>query len=111
MAKRVRIIAPLLVVALLAAGGYWWWSGRATAAGAGSLSGSGTIEAEDVLITAEVSGRVQELLVDEGQEVRAGQTLVQLDSALLAAQRDQAEAAVAVAAANLALVKAGTRPE
>lgn len=111
MAKRARIIAPLLVVALLAAGGYWWWSGRATAASAGSLSGSGTIEAEDVLITAEVSGRVQELLVDEGQEVRAGQTLVQLDSALLAAQRDQAEAAVAVAAANLALVKAGTRPE
>ena len=64
-----------------------------------------------MLITSEVSGRVQSLLVDEGQEVTAGQTLAKLDPALLEAQRDQAAAAVAVAEANLALLKAGSRPE
>ena len=64
-----------------------------------------------MLITSELSGRVQSLLVDEGQEVTAGQTLAKLDPALLEAQRDQAAAAVQVAEANLALLKAGTRPE
>ena len=106
MHNRAKIIGPILVLALLVGGGYWWWSQRANAAGAGALSGSGTIEAEDVLITSEVAGRVQSLLVDEGQEVTAGQTLAKLDPALLEAQRDQAAAAVAVAEANLALLKA-----
>src|SRR4051794_32282885 len=111
MHKRARIIGPILLLALLAGGGYWWWNQSASANGAGALSGSGTIEAEDVLITSEVAGRVQSLLVDEGQEVTAGQTLAKLDPALLEAQHDQAAAAVAVAEANLALLKAGSRPE
>jgi HlyD family secretion protein len=60
MHNRARIIAPILLLALLAGGGYWWWSQRASAASAASrLSGSGTIEAEDVVITAEIAGRVQ----------------------------------------------------
>src|SRR5262245_40352841 len=111
MHKRARIVGPILLLALLVGGGYWWWNRNANAAGTGTLSGSGTIEAEDVLITSEISGRVQALLVDEGQEVTAGQTLAKLDPALLEAQRDQAAAAVAVAEANLALLKAGSRPE
>jgi len=111
MHNRARIIAPILLLALLASGGYWWWNQHADAASSRTLSGSGTIEAEDVLITSEVSGRVQSLLVDEGQEVAAAQTLAKLDPALLEAQRDQAAAAVAVAEANLALLKAGNRVE
>ena len=75
MHNRARIVAPILLVALLAGGGLWWWNRSASAAAAAQLSGSGTIEAEDVLVTSEVSGRVQALLVDEGQEVTAGQRL------------------------------------
>ena len=112
MHNRIRIIGPVLLVAVLVGGGLWWWSrGASASSAAGALSGSGTIEAEDVLITAEVAGRVQDLLVEEGQQVAAGQTLVRLDSALLEAQRDQAQAAVQLAEANLALLKAGSRPE
>ena len=112
MHQRARIVAPILLLAVLAGGGFWWWNQRADAATASAaLSGSGTIEAEDVLITAEVAGRVQSLAVEEGQEVGVGQVLAQLDQALLAAQLDQARAAVAVAEANLAQLKAGARPE
>ena len=111
MHNRARIVAPILLVALLAGGGLWWWNRSASAAAAAQLSGSGTIEAEDVLVTSEVSGRVQALLVDEGQEVTAGQLLAKLDPALLEAQRDQAQAAVALAEANLALLRAGSRAE
>src|SRR4029078_749988 len=111
MHNRAKIMGPILLLALLAGGGYWWWNQRAGASAASRLSGSGTIEAEDVLITSEVSGRVQSLLVEEGQEVTAGQILAKLDPSLLEAQRDQAAAAVSVAEANLALLKAGSRPE
>src|SRR5262249_60376564 len=111
MQNRARIVVPIVWRALLLGAGYWWRNQRASAAGAGRLSGSGTIEAEDVLITSEVAGRVQSLLVDEGQEVTTGQTLAKLDPALLEAQRDQAAAALAVAEANPALLKAGSRPE
>ncbi len=111
MNMRTRIIIAIVGLLALLGGGYWWWSQRAAAASADTLSGSGTIEAEDVVITSEVSGRVQSLLVDEGQEVAANQILVKLDPALLEAQRDQAGAAVAVAEANLALLKAGSRAE
>jgi multidrug resistance efflux pump len=111
MHNRARIVAPILLLVILGGGGYWWWSQRAQAAAtSGQLSGSGTIEAEDVLITAEVGGRIKSL-VDEGQEVAAGQQLAQLDTALLEAQLEQARAAVGVAEANLAQLKAGAREE
>lgn len=111
MQSRARVIMPLVLVAALV-GGFWWWNGRTAAADeAGVLSGSGTIEAEQVQITSEVSGRVQELFVDEGQEVKAGATLAKLDRSLLEAQMGQADASVAVAEANLALLSAGSREE
>lgn len=108
--NRARIIVPIVVLALVLGGSYYWWNSRSVA-GSQQLSGSGTIEAEDVLITSEVAGRVQALFVDEGQEVQPGQQLLRLDPALLEAQRDQAAAAVGVADANLALLRAGSRPE
>jgi multidrug resistance efflux pump len=112
MHKRARIVAPFLLLVILVGGGYWWWSQRAAAADASAaLSGSGTIEAEDVLITAEVAGRIKALPVDEGQDVAAGQPLAQLDTALLEAQLEQAKAAVAVTEANLAQLQAGSREE
>ena len=93
--NRARIIVPIVVLALVLGGSYYWWNSRSVA-GSQQLSGSGTIEAEDVLITSEVAGRVQALFVDEGQEVQPGQQLLRLDPALLEAQRDQAAAAVGV---------------
>lgn len=112
MKPHIRIIAPIAVAALAIGGGAWWWTNGANATERpGDVRLSGTIEAEQVLVTAEINGRVRQLLVDEGQEVKAGQGLVQLDTALLEAQKAQADAAVAVAEANLDLVKAGAREE
>lgn len=84
----------------------------------GGLFASGTIEAEEVTVAAEVGGRIVALLADEGDEVAAGDVLVKLDQTMLLAQREQAEAAVAqaqaaldAAQAQLALAQAGARPE
>lgn len=109
MRRRIIILTVALIV--LGAGGVWWWGRQAAAAESGLLSGSGTIEAETIMITAEVGGRIRSLPVMEGQEVAAGQILAELDTALLEAQLAQARAAVSVAQANLAQLRAGSRPE
>jgi HlyD family secretion protein len=77
----------------------------------GGLTASGFIEAEEVAIAPELGGRVVELLVDEGEDVEAGQVLVQLDGALLEAQIEAAQAALDMAQAGLAQARAGARPE
>jgi RND family efflux transporter MFP subunit len=53
---------------------------------------------QDVRVAAEESGVVREILVDKGTRVRAGQALVRVDDAVLAAQVDQARAAAELAA-------------
>lgn len=54
---------------------------------------TGVVAADrDVVVAAEESGRVVEVLVDKGQRVAEGQALVRLDSELLEAQVAQAEA-------------------
>ena len=49
------------------------------------------------MISAQVMGRIQQVLVREGDSVRAGQTLVVLDDATFAAQVEQAQAGVKAA--------------
>lgn len=77
----------------------------------GPLVASGFIEAEEVEIAAELGGRVVALPFREGDEVAAGDTLVQLDTTLLAAQRDALAAQLAIAVAQRDLLKAGVSEE
>jgi multidrug resistance efflux pump len=72
---------------------------------------SGTIETREVRVGSKVGGRVEAVLVQEGQEVQAGQPLVRFDTADLAAQRAQAEARIAQQSARLARLERGARPE
>jgi len=60
----------------------------------GPLAASGTVEAVEVEVAAEISGRVSEVYVEEGAAVEAGQPLFRLDETLLGAQRDRAAAAL-----------------
>jgi HlyD family secretion protein len=75
------------------------------------LTASGFIEAEEVTIAPELGGRVIELLVEEGDDVEAGQVLVRLDGTLLEAQIEAAQASLDLAQAQLAQAQAGARPE
>jgi RND family efflux transporter MFP subunit len=63
-----------------------------------TVQATGTLCArETATLSAQVIGRVQQVLVREGDSVRAGQTLVILDDATLKSASEQAEAAVKVA--------------
>jgi HlyD family secretion protein len=58
-----------------------------------------------------IAGRLAELYVEQGDRVQPGEVVARMDSRELQAQRDQAQAEVARAESNLALLKAGNRPE
>ena len=60
-----------------------------------NVRSTGTVHArETAIVSAQVMGRIQQVLVREGDSVRAGQTLVVLDGAALHASTDQAAAEV-----------------
>ncbi|MGB4703601.1 MAG: efflux RND transporter periplasmic adaptor subunit [Candidatus Saccharicenans sp.] len=77
----------------------------------GIIRASGTIESRIARISPRVSGRVLRVLVEEGQEVKPGQPLVEIDHEYLDLQLRQAEAAVELARAQLDLLKKGARRE
>ncbi len=98
-----------LVILLGAGVAIWFASSSRVAATAANYSG--TVEADQITIMPEAGGRVADVRVKEGDGLTAGEVLVQLDTALLDAQIQQAEAALATANANLAQLTVGTRPE
>lgn len=72
---------------------------------------SGTIEARDADIGSLMGGRVSEVLVEEGDSVRAGETLVRFDRYLLDPQIKEQESRIAQMRANLERVERGPRRE
>jgi len=72
---------------------------------------SGTIETREIRVGSKVGGRVTNVLVLEGQEAQAGQTIVRFDVAGVEAQRLQAEARIAQQQARLERLERGARPE
>lgn len=105
-----RFLSILLVIAIVAGGAYFGLSGKAVmaklnldahAAAQAVVWASGIIEADDTRITAELGGRVLEVLADEGDEVDAGELLVRMDTTLIDDQITEAQANVRSAQANL----------
>lgn len=71
------------------------------------VMGTGTLEAHfKSTISPRISGRLQEVLVDMGDSVKAGQVLARLDDVELKPQVEMAEATVDVARATLDRVEA-----
>lgn len=103
--RRNLLIAGLVAVVGIA--GYLGLQSinRGVAAGQ-PLVASGTIEARQVNIAAELSGRIAQIGPDQGQPVKAGDILIQLDASALQAQLEQAKSAVLTAQANYDLLAA-----
>ncbi len=111
----------LLVVVLAVAGGGWLWSrrveaadvktatvtaqsGAAAAAGA-VLNASGYVTARRrATVSSKVTGKVLEVFIEEGKEVRKGQVLARLDDS-------QIRAGLAVARAQLTSARRGTEQD
>lgn len=110
-------VVVAVVVVLAGAGGFLLWRQSRTAAAStavrtvpvrkGTLevtvSASGSLEpARQVDLSFEVSGKVAEVLVDIGDQVKVGQVLARLDTTALELNLRQAEAQLKSAQAQLA---------
>jgi len=88
--RKFLYAGPLLGMLLLAGCG----SGADT-----PVQASGQIQAKEVNVASELTGRVLEVVVDEGDTVQAGDVLFRLEGTLLEAERRAAEADAASARA------------
>jgi membrane fusion protein (multidrug efflux system) len=104
--KRGRLIGLTAAVALiaLAYGGYVWWQSRKHVA-----TDDAYVEGNIVVISAKVAGHVESISVDDNRAVKAGDLLLRIDPRDYAAKRDQARAAVAVAAASQQATRSETQ--
>ncbi len=106
---RWAIGAALLVFTGCVVLGWRWWQGPVVPVDAvvrrdfvQTVVASGRVEAPHrVDIGAQITGTVQQVPVEEGERVHAGQLLISLESAELAAATAQADAAAAQAQARL----------
>jgi len=105
MPKNKRIFIPIALVVILVLVGLWYGLQNITHSVNGALEASGTVEAEEVLIAAEIGGRVAEVLAVKGSQVTAGEPLIRLEAELLQTQQQQASAALDSSLANLAAAK------
>jgi len=108
MMTRPKILV-LVAIALLAAaayGGLHFFSHPAA-----DLRIYGNVDIRDVNLAFRVAGRVQRVLVDEGDKVQPGQLLAEIDPAPIEREVAQGEANVASLGARLALMRAGNRKE
>ena len=92
--RRILIWGALGAVALAVAAGAWaWWADRATPSGL--LQINGRIEGDQIAVAPKAAGRIAELLVREGDEVKAGQLLARLTDEAVDARQAQALAGAA----------------
>jgi HlyD family secretion protein len=66
---------------------------------------------EEIGVSSDITSRITAILVEEGDEVAAGQPLVQLDDTVYRAKVDAYEAAARVTRARRERLEAGARPE
>ena len=87
-----RLVLAAVVLMAAAAGFYAWTELRPSGPGKGFVMGNGRIEATEIDVATKLAGRVQNILVNEGDFVQTGQPLAQMQIDVLEAQRDEARA-------------------
>ncbi len=106
-----RVILPLLAGAI-ALGGVLYLTARIHDEGEeGASPIYGNVDIREATLSFRVGGRVSQIAVDEGDQIKAGAVLAQLDQAPLENSLRAAEASVAALSARSALLHQGYRAE
>lgn len=90
--KKVLLVLGILIVA---GAGYYFYGKYRDAERQGNahfVSGNGRLEATEVNIAAKLPGRIEEVMVNEGDLVKQGQTVAVMQTNVLKAELEQAKA-------------------
>lgn len=110
-ARRVpKFVVPLVVLGGLGAFIFWRFE-QTPAEASNELTLQGNVDVRQVNLSFKVSGRIEKLLVDEGDTVKAGQPVARLDVKYFQDDLRLAQAQREQATANYERVKNGSRPE
>ncbi|MFH1604972.1 MAG: efflux RND transporter periplasmic adaptor subunit [Pseudomonadota bacterium] len=104
----------MLVILVLLCGigaATWWWHRDEEKARPTDLVLHGNVDIRQVELAFNASGRIAEILVQEGDRVAKGQLLATLDVTRLKSMVAQAQAQVAIQRQVVARLRAGSRPE
>src|SRR5947209_9351215 len=94
--RRWTILA-LVAAAVAAFFGYRYWKAKQTALPDGIAAGNGRIESKQVDVASRLALKVKQVFVAEGDMVKSGQVLVQMDTVTLESQLAEAQQVVAAA--------------
>jgi HlyD family secretion protein len=92
-----RIFILILVILVFGAVYYFLTTDRSN-----GLTLIGTVDANQVIVSSNIQGRIVKLLVDEGTDVKAGDPIAVIDNSELNAEKEAAEATLASLRSKLA---------
>jgi HlyD family secretion protein len=104
-------IPILLVLLVLAGAGVWYAKTREHRSDEGILQLHGNVDIREVSLGFRVAGRLLEVCRDEGDAVKAGDTLARLDDEPYRREVEESRSQVGSMRAHLALFEAGNRPQ
>ena len=98
--KPVKFVIALLVL-LVAGGAVWYFFIRKPATPHNLIKLSGRIEGDDTTVATKIPGRIREIHVREGDEVKAGQVVAVIDDEQIRAREQQEQSTVTQAEARV----------
>lgn len=106
-----KVIAGVLVIIAVALIGFWAWKYNDKEQSDSFLTLHGNVDIRQVSLAFEQSGRIQKLMVQEGDKVQAGQLLATLNTNALQIQAKQAQAQLKAQQEAIIKQEVGARPE
>ena len=100
MRKPIKIVIALLVL-LIAGSAIWYFLIRTPAEPQNVIKLSGRIEGDDTTVSTKVAGRIREIQVREGDQVKAGQVIAVIDDEQIQAREEQERSKVLQAEARV----------
>lgn len=110
MASRYKILTGVLVLVALASGAFAAWK-YLSPSSSDELVLYGNVDIRQVDLAFRVGGRIESVLVEEGEKVLENQPLARIDTDLLVQQLAQARANMEIQQANLAKLERGYRTQ
>jgi len=101
MSKKILKPIAALLILTIAGGAIWYFLIRTPPAPHNLIKLSGRIEGDDTIIATKVAGRIREISVREGDQVKAGQVLAVIDDEQIRAREQQEQSNVTQAEARV----------